>query len=555
MTSTLQRDPVYGAANTVDAVNDKMLINERLKRLGMSPRQVELNRYYAYFRTQQHDSCAIDWDGSRHVGEVEREAIVTAQAMPMGFVDLGSTSDLPLRYRRPSVPCHLCRTIVGRFSDLLFSEQTHPTWKVLGDPDTEAWVNAVTNTYGLWSQMGLVRDLGGSQGSVAVGFKIIKVRVVFEEFDARWCFPKFKDDDPTELEELEVRYIYPQSVQDKETGEWKEENYWYRRVINEELDCLWVPMPVGDGDEPNWTATDKDGKPKYVKDIRAHGMGFVPIVWTQNMKVSGDIDGDPDCYGAYDYFDRIGELDSQAHKSGVRNADPTPVVTTDGDLGSVKLGSDSALKLEKGGGANYLESNGSAADAAAKQSERLRARALEVCACVLPDQEDAEGAPKTATEMNKRSAAMYAKASKLREQYGNRCVVRLMTKLVHAVRKAGVPKVTENGVVVGKVTLPPTLVDGKLQELKLGTVAGAQLELVWPPYATPSPEETNATVSATNTAVQGGFLSKETAVRHVAPHFNIDDPKAEMDKIAKQQPAGPADMAGMSLRMLNQGAE
>jgi hypothetical protein len=550
MASALSRDPVYGAARTVDAVNDKMLVQAKLKRLGMSPRQMELNRMYSYFRTQQHESCAVDWDGSEHSDPVTREAIVTQRTMPPGYKDLGSISDLPLRYRRPSVPCHMCKVIVSRFTGLLFSEETHPTWKVLGDPDTEAWVAAVTKHYGLWSKLALVRDMGGAMGTPVMGFKIIDGRVIFEEFDARWCFPKFEVRNPKELEELEVKYIYPKDVQDEETGDWREENYWYRRLITKSADVLWKPIAVGDGDEPNWQ------DPQNVADGRTHDLGFVPVVWGQNIEVSGDVDGDPDCMGAYDYFDRIGELDSQCHKGALRNADPTPVVESDGNLTNVKLGSEMALKLEKGANAHYLEIAGGSVKAAAEQADRLRSKALEVCECVLPDQEATDGAPQTATEIHKRTAAMYARAARLREQYGNRLVVPLMQKLVRVARKVtSASKGPDGSIVRGGISLPPAIEGKQAKEIRLGNVQSAQLELVWPPFSVPTADEGNTVVTATAAAVNARVVSRETAVRHVAPVFNIEDIDAELEKIEKDGPPPGQDLAAAGLGNLQQGAE
>ena len=104
MASGITRD-IGAAAQVVGAVADQQLVNERMRRLGLSPTQVELNRLYAYFRTAQHDACVIGWDGDPHLDAVSREGVASSQVLPAGYEDVGKNlSNLPLKYRRPSVP-------------------------------------------------------------------------------------------------------------------------------------------------------------------------------------------------------------------------------------------------------------------------------------------------------------------------------------------------------------------------------------------------------------------------------------------------------------------
>jgi len=547
MASGITRD--IGAPNRIiDTVADKELVMERDRRLGLTERQVELNRRYAYYRTQQYDTCMVDWDGSQHADTLTRESIASQAVLPPGYQDPGGgLANLPLRYRRPSAPAQLGKVVVDRFSDLLFSEQQNPLWKVPGDADTEAWCQEVTKRYMLMSTAALCRSMGGAMGTAVIGFKLINGRVVFEEFDARWCFPSFDAKDPTELVELEIRYMYPKEERDPETGAWKEERYWYRRIIDREVDCLWKAMPVGDGsEEPNWT------DPATVDSMVKHDLGFVPVEWIQNLRVSGDIDGDPDVLGCYDNIDRISELRSGAHKAALRNADPTPHIASDGSFQTVTLGSDSAIQTEKGGQVGYLESQGSGAKTALEVAAEFRREVLETCACVLPEEEKevGSGSP-TATEIVKRVAAMHAKASKLREQYGAG-LVKLMRKLITSVVKLGMAKADGGQIVRRTIDLPQRLVDGNWQDHKIGATAGKHLELVWPPFSAPTPQDTATKVTATVAARNGRVITLGTAVRHVSPDFNIEDPNREVEQLQKEPPPG-GDLAAQSLKELNEG--
>ncbi|HJX52879.1 MAG TPA: phage portal protein [Polyangia bacterium] len=546
MASAMHRDPAAGERIT-NTVAQQELVQEQMRRVGLSQRQVELNRLFSYARAAQHDACAIDWDGSPHPTAVDREGIVSSSFLPQGWKDPGGNlSPLPLRYRRPSVPCHLGKVIPARFTSLLFSEAQHPQWKAPGFPETEAWVEAVSTTYDLWSKMELVRDMGGGMGTAIFGFKIIKGRVMFEAFDARWCFPTFDPEDPGQLQMLEVRYMFPQETLDTFTGKWREDKFWYRRIIDTKVDCLWRPQLVGDGSqEPNW----KD--PTTVASMVEHGFSFVPVEWVQNVEVIGDIDGDPDCHGCYDHFDRIGELDSQCHKGAVRNADPTVTISSDGAIPAFNAGSDEALKLEKGGTASFLETQGSAVKAASEESDRLRGKALEIAECVMPEQDDHEGGPITATEMVKKTSAMYAKASRMRQQYG-RAIVSLMGKLVRATQSLSKATTVGDQIVRQTVLLPPKMDGEKRGAYQLDQEPDVQLKLEWPPFSEPTPADTLATATATNVLVLGGIITKRTATRKVAPHFNIEDVDAEVAQAAKEKPA-TQDFGMQSLNELQQG--
>jgi hypothetical protein len=557
MTSGITRD-IDAGKNAIDAVNDSGLVGQKLARLGLNERQLEMCRYMAYFRAQQYDDCGVAWDGSKATNTVERAAIVAASATPEGYVDLAKQmSDLPLRYRKPSAPCQLGRVIVSRFTSLLFSEQQSPQWRVPGDPATEAWVQQISKAYGLWSEMVIVRDLGGASGTAIVGFKIVRGEVVFETIDARWAFPTFDPNGSMDLVKLEVRYMFPKEELDRQTGAWETKSYWYRRIISQTDDCLWVPQPVGDGEEPNWE------DPSTVASLVHHGLGVVSYRWIQNIRVLDDMDGDPDCHGCFDYFDRISELDSQSNTGACRNADPTPVVGSDGQLDQVRMGSKQALKLEKGGTLSYAESTGSSVETAQKVADRFQEKALQAAECVLPEEAAKDGGAMTATEINKRTAAMYAKASRLRSQYGERGVVPLMKMLLKAARTLASGRLSQEGeldaagnqiqsgtIVRSPIVLPPKIENGKPVALNLGTAKDATLELVWPPFSQTSAQDTAQKVTSSVQARAGRIVTLDTAVRYVSPDFNIDDPQAEV-KALMSEPA--PDFAAQSLQELQEG--
>src|SRR5688572_15495168 len=71
--------------------------------LGLSPRQQALDKRWAYYRCDQYNQRKVAWDGSRVVGETERDAIALAGYVPPGFY-IASNETLPIQFRRPTAP-------------------------------------------------------------------------------------------------------------------------------------------------------------------------------------------------------------------------------------------------------------------------------------------------------------------------------------------------------------------------------------------------------------------------------------------------------------------
>ena len=318
MSSGTHPDPNAGR-NVIDKVAASGQVMGDEKRRKLSKRQKRLAKLWSYFRVEEYLSRKHDWSGDR---VIDRDAINHGpDQIPPGFEDAGG-SMVPLKDRRPTSPLGLVRSIVTRFTGLLFSNKRNPHVSIAGDEDTEYFVTELLKHGRFWPTMVRARNYGGSMGSACVGFKFTDGEVVFEAFDPRWCFPKFLDADKRVLTAVEVRYSYPKEVRDEEGG-WKEETYWYRRLIDERMDRIWVDVP-DEGGEPAWENIASEGQ--------MHNLGFVPAEWIQNIVVDDDIDGDPDCQGCYDLVEAIDALLSQAHYGVLLNClgAETPFITSQG---------------------------------------------------------------------------------------------------------------------------------------------------------------------------------------------------------------------------------
>lgn len=492
---------------------------------GMSPRQLRLNTLHRYFRCETYDDYRIDWDGKEVVGVLDHEYISAAGFLPSGFYDAGQ--HLPLKFRKPTAPYHLVRLIVNRFTSLLFGADKHPDPTIPGDDDNDAMLGAIIEAGHFWAKMILTRNKGGSTGTGAIGYKIVRGVPTFEVFDARHTTPKFVDPDTHELAELEVRYVFIEDVRDEETGGWKKRAFWYRRLLTANTDAVWPRVPVGDGTEPAWNV--------HKCEEVAHMLGEVPAVWIQNLPVDGQVDGDPDCHGIYETVREVDALVAQAHRGIKATCTPVTVVSTDADLDVLNLDVDNALKLDAAGSADYLEATGKGPDAAFTAADRAEDRACRMARVVL--EEHRKTVAKTATEVDRDYSSMWEQLNIFREQYGEHGVKPLLIKAMRITRKVleGVV-IGDDGVRVRQMlALPPRQVkqaDGSVIETqhRFGK-PDITIELKWPPYVRPTLDDVSKAVGASKTGLDSGVIDLDIAVAFLAPYFQIEDPAAVVTRI------------------------
>jgi hypothetical protein len=514
------------------------------ERLGLSPRQQFLDKLWSYYRCEQYSARKVAWDGSQHLGMMERDTVALAGYVPPGFY-IANPTTLPIQFRRPTSPYHLCKVIVDRFTGLLFSQKRHPKLNVPGDPETEDFLNAIADAGRLWPVMMLSRAFGGAVGTCVVGFKLLEGRPVFEVFDPRWCQPKFIDRQQLVLHAVEYKYTFTQEVRDHE-GNWHEVEYWYRRVIDAQADTVYQPCLVDERVKPDW---------KIGQQVQ-HNLGFCPIVWIQNQANPTEIDGDGDCVGIYELIEAIDRLNAQSEKGVIANCDPTVVVSTDAEMGQVLKGSANAIKLPSGGTASYMEMTGGGIQAAKQKVEDYKGMALEVAQCVL---EQPDGT-KTATEVDRNYASMLAKADTLREQYGEMGVKRLLNMVLVAAKRLTTPRIQNGSIVRQAFSLPPKIeVDpqtgkSRIIERRMGP-GPYQVNLTWPQYFEPNVNDATNAVTAAVSAHTSQLIDQETAAKYIAPFFGVEDVSEMLEQVNKTAMQGQASLEQMALQGPTEGGE
>lgn len=516
------------------------------------PRFQELDRRQAYYDCTQHDHKKYDFDG-RQLTLKGPGAMATIPLLSQSVVPFM----VPLAARRPSAPMRLGRVIVNAFTNMVFGSQRFPAVKVEGDSDTQDYVSQLVRSSALPAKMIRCRNVGGSVGTAGLSWCYDrKGRPRVEVHNGKYLYVHEWDD----REELipawvtEV-YLYARDEWDGEKKKFVRNWYWYRRDWTPEEDILFKEALYRPNVEPAWTP-DADNS-------ITHNDGFCHLNWIQNLPTE-DIDGLPDYDTLYEKFDRLDILLSVVTKGAILNLDPTLVLKVDREIAAamgVGKGSDNALSVGPEGDAEYLELSGQSLEAGIKLMNEIRRWALETSQCIVPDPSEIAAQGVSSIALKTIFAPMLGKCETYREQYGA-AMNRVLTQMVEVAReKAGKPvivyvtgpqgdPVPEARTLV--VNLPPRVVrtpakdetgqpvlddQGKpkesVQMVARQPGAGGEIDLNWPAYFPPTPQDQQQTVQTLSTASGGkAVLSQQTSVEQAATVYGAD-PGEEWARVQK----------------------
>lgn len=555
MSSATPSNPA-GVRRLINLVGDAMSSaagSGRPDARALSKRQQRLDWFWRFYRTQQYEGRKVDWDGREAMDGLEQEVVARAGFVPTGFIEYETT---PLKFRRPTAPYHLARVIVDRFTGMLFSTGKHPAVTVPGDEATQDWLVAAIEAMRLWARFAHARGFGGAMGAVGVGFKVLDGAPHAEVFDPRDCLPELAEDGSGRVERLVIQRLFVVEERN-ERGEWVDVEYLYRRVLDDELDQVWPKVKVPrNGEEPNWSSA--------ASEIVAHGFGECPVVWIPNVPVEGELDGDPDLLGCFNTIEAMDRLVAEADAGIIKNCDPTLFLATAVKLDEIQKGSDSAIQLEQGARAEYLEIAGSGPRAALELADRYEDRIYRM-ARMVPEWRNSSTtgrrvAARTATEVEREMGAMWERADQFREQYGEMGVKRFLEMVLRIARRleepvemadpeTGLPQMVRR-----EIRLPPKVekTEGggaRLVARTLGppTEFGDYIQLRWPPYQKPALEDAVNAASAATTARAGKLLDQRQALEFVAPFFQVEDVDQMEANLAEEKEQNMADMESQML--------
>lgn len=505
--------------------------------VGESRRFRQLDRYEAHYLCTQYAHLPYDWWG---LSADQLETVSPEVQVPAGFTQ--PALSLLARQKRPTAPYNLAKAVVDRFTGLLFSEKRKPDIEVEGDPDTDGFLHACMEQMRFWPKWREARTLGGSTGSVLVTVHLKKGRFVMTSHNSKHVQILWKDRRALEPEAALILYRYPKEEyeRDPRTGEQQARvvDYLYRRIITADDDTVYRAVKLAPNASLDWE----------VESVNKHKLGFFPGVWIQNMPVAEAEDGDPDCQGAWQTFDTIDRLLAQANKALLLNLDPTLTLKVDAKElaamgGSVRKGSDNALYVGAGGSANYLEMTGAGVEAAQKLVDRLKQNALDVVRCVMVDPSTISGSAQSAKAIEYIYAPMLEKADDLRAQYGDMGVIPILKIIEQMARRYhGVETEREGKKVILRIDLPKRS-DGTPHVLG----PGGWIRIKWGAYFAPTETDRQTAIGNIVSAKSAEVIDSETAVRHAALLFDVQDPDAMLERIKADKEAEQSAMFGGGL--------
>jgi hypothetical protein len=492
----------------------------KLDRLCDSSRFQHLDQLDAYGRCTQYNRRSYDWDGR--------------------FLGYGPDSDIsprfvvPLARRKPSTRLDLAKLINRRLTAMTFGAERWPEIRCDEDPLTEDYAKALVRESRLQSKMLEARDRGGACGTSTVSFKFVdgKPRVTVHDAKHIHVLRWVDRDDYVVGEALKV-YRYQRTVWIE--GKPKEVNYYFARLWTETAEVVWDPIPEPLARAGTWSAV----VPSYRVE---HGYGECPLYWTQNLPDSEREDGISDFDGATDTIDGLNMLLSATLKGTIANVDPTLVIKDDPgkNTGVVHKGSGTAIWSK--GGAEYLEIQGEAVQAALSEVREIAQMVLDTAGVVLTDPNKATGSAQSAAALKMVYMPMCNQADQLRTQYGDGLLLRVLSGMLRAARSAsktatGAIITTRDGRRIQErpVVILPDRVEVKKSESGETTIRrykrepgdSEHLTLSWPAYFKATPEDVSNDVKAAKEA-RGTLVGDETATRYVAHHFGVTDIPGEV---------------------------
>lgn len=415
----------------------------------------------------------------------------------------GAGEYIPVARRAPGVRYSLCRMVVEDSISLLFGDGHFPGLQCDDEKTTEALKDLTAETH----LDLLMTDVAmrGSIGSVAVRMRILKQRVFFDIFDTLFLTPVYDPEAPDTLIGIKEKYRVKGSDLAAQgyviAPDMMGADHWFCREWDMNAETWFIPQPC--------TVL----KPPVIDDSRSvtHGLGFCPWVWIKNLPGGDEIDGACTFRGAIDTQIEIEYQLSLGARALKYSAAPTLMIKEPSDSRSTLAAGDTII-VDKEGDAKWLEIDGSAANAVIDYVRVLREFALE---SVHGNRSNADkvSAAQSGRALELLHQPLIWLADKLRTTYGECGLLPLFAMVIKGSQKY------------------PLKVRGKPVALK----ADVDLSLAWPRWFPATASDRSSDAGTLRTLTQSGLMSDETAIKQVAPVYDVPDVQAEITAIAADQ--------------------
>ncbi len=526
----------------------------------------------AFYRCTHHDQKIFDWQGRvlHRPGELSHQPLI-GLSLPTQYV--------PLDMRRPNDPYRLARLVVSAFTAMVFGEGLFPEINVPGDAAAQDFARELSRAQALPGAMIRARDVGGSTGTVGLSWRFSdgrpRVAVHRPQFLHVVEWADYERSEPAHVVRLTQAWR-PVVLRD---GRRTQMLFWQRRDWTPDEDVVYREEPVDPKEEPFWRIDEEQ--------TVEHGDGFCHFVWIRNLEDTEEssIDGLPDYDAIYENMSTLDVLSSVVTRGGVLNLDPTLKLKMDPDIlarfGAVSKGSDNAINVGLDGDASYMELDGTSLQTGTGLVGSRRAHALEVVQCVVPNPDEVAAAGTTGVGLQRLYRPMLSKAGLMRASYGAG-VRKLLEQQLASARGLARESVAASGRIEREADKPaadaeetriveeqeldsqetrgsaakreapalalaPRVVEEQefdSQGRETGSVVvtfeerdpgdGGQVELEWPDYFAPTPDDRQKEISSLSLAAGGRpIISHRTAVEKAARVVGAE-PIQEWRRVSEQ---------------------
>jgi len=432
----------------------------------------------------------------------------------------GQGNYIPLDKRRPSARTRICRTVVNDSVSLLFSEGHFPAVDCKDEKTRDALTKLMQESR--LNEVMIDAATRGSVGSVAILLRVLGKRAFFSVLGTEYLTPAWQKDAPDTLESVTERYKVKGDVLAAagyaiEPADLSSD-FWFQRTWDAQAETWFLPAKK---------AADPKDQPEPVVDATRtvqHGLGFVPMVWVRNLPGGDDIDGAPTFpVEAIDTQIEADYLLSQGGRGLKYQADPTlhikePAFSPQGTL--VK-GAANAIITSAEGDAKLLEITGDSANAVMEWVKGLRELALEGAGGNRSNA-DKLSAAQSGRAMELMNQALIWLADRLRISYGEGALLDLLNMLVRASQKY--PLTDKRGRAIGQLS------------------DTEDVSLRWPQWYAPTYADKQTQATTLDVLRQSGLISQPTAVKALAPAYDITDPEDEV-RLIEASPVPPNSQA------------
>lgn len=416
---------------------------------------------------------------------------------------------VPIRQRCPRIQYEFAKVLSSRLASKLVGSRTFPLLKIEEDPDTEAYLQAISQSGRLKAYLiEPVRRMIVA-GSSFVRFYVVEGQFKVQSYLSKWCYPEF--DNAGNLESIRIQYVYEDEADRDSQG--KPKKKWFKLELGKFKDIKY--------DNPEFNG-DSDPRFKVVSSV-PHNLGFVQGEWLRTSEKTNSVDGDSLIEPVLGFIDELNYSLSQSSTAVQYNQDPQLALTKmdEEDVDKLIRSSAKAWNLGKEGEASFIEASMTGVEKALELRDKVRMSIQDVTRIIMLDPEKIVGNAQSAKAMEVLHGPMVELIEELRPML-EKSITSLIVKMSLAnlmLNEEGAPT--------------PVMIPDGYEPLSMNVI------VQWPEIFPMTMQDLQQKVAIANSVASANIISRETMMKWLAKDFGVENIEEELAKIAAQPVINP----------------